>query len=147
MEGACGAFRLEGHERCAQSRASYTIIEAPSILGLRPSGVERLPDALLQGGLAQGIGARLAGRLTPPPYDPERDPNTLTLNAQAIARFSPQLADAVGATLDRGEFPLVLGGDCSILLGSVLALRARPVWPALRRRACGFLPAGSESQR
>ncbi|MFD4693211.1 arginase family protein [Streptomyces sp. NPDC058463] len=36
-----------------------------------------------------------------------------------------RLADAVGAALDAGHFPVVLGGDCSILLGNLLALRRR----------------------
>ena len=31
----------------------------------------------------------------------------------------------IGALLDAGERPLVLGGDCSILLGAMLALRRR----------------------
>jgi arginase len=30
----------------------YAIVEAPSILGLRPTGVDRLPATLLQHGLA-----------------------------------------------------------------------------------------------
>jgi arginase family enzyme len=34
------------------------------------------------------------------------------------------LADAVTAVLE-GEFPVVLGGDCSIVLGAMLALRRR----------------------
>jgi arginase len=101
------------------------ILEAPSNLGLRPSGVERLPDALLARGLAEKLGARCAGRVEPPPYDMRRDPETMTLNAAAIAAWSPRLADAVEAILDRGELPLVLGGDCSILLGTALALRRR----------------------
>ncbi|GAB3814574.1 hypothetical protein GCM10027605_60250 [Micromonospora zhanjiangensis] len=32
------------------------------------------------------------------------------------------LADRIGAIIDQGEFPVVLGGDCSILLGSALAM-------------------------
>jgi arginase len=36
-----------------------------------------------------------------------------------------QLGDATGDVLERGEFPVVLGGDCSILLGTQLALRRR----------------------
>ena len=44
---------------------------------------------------------------------------------RAIAAYSPTLADAVGTILDAGDFPVVLGGDCSILLGSMLALRRR----------------------
>jgi arginase len=47
------------------------------------------------------------------------------LNPQAIRDYSPLLADAVTAVLDAGEFPVVLGGDCSILLGTMLALRRR----------------------
>lgn len=103
----------------------YAIVEAPSILGLEPTGVERLGDRLLEHGLSERIAARRAGRLDTPPYDPERDPGTQTLNAHAIAAWTPRLADAVEAILDRGEFPVVLGGDCSILLGPMLALRRR----------------------
>ena len=33
------------------------------------------------------------------------------------------LADIVGPVVARGSFPVVLGGDCSILLGNLLALR------------------------
>jgi len=35
------------------------------------------------------------------------------------------LAGAVAATLDAGRFPVLLGGDCSIVLGPLLALRRR----------------------
>jgi arginase len=102
------------------------VIEAPSILGLRPTGVEALPEALLRTGLMERLHARHAGRVVPEStYDPARDPITLTLNANAIAAYSRTLADAVGAVLDRGEFPLVLGGDCSIVLGNLLALVRR----------------------
>ena len=95
------------------------------MLGLAPTGVERLPEALLGNGLAEGIAARRGPRLATPEYDFERDPETKTLNARSIAAWSATLADAVGLSLDHGEFPVVLGGDCSILLGSALALRRR----------------------
>lgn len=104
---------------------SYAIIEAPSTLGLATRGVEELPERLLGLGLAEGIRARRAGRLPVPPKDPVRDPETLTLNAHALAQWSPLLADAVETVLDSGEFPIVLGGDCTIVLGSMLALRRR----------------------
>ena len=103
----------------------FAIIEAPSVLGLFPKGVETLPDALLAAGLAERLGARRAGRVAPPPYEPERDPETLLLNPRGIADYAVALADAVGAAVDRGAFPVVLGGDCSILLGNLLALRRR----------------------
>jgi len=103
----------------------YAVIEAPSILGLKPTGVERLPRSLLGNGLAERLNARYAGRVEPVPYSAERDPATLTLNAHALAEWSSLLADAVEEVLDLGEFPVILGGDCSILLGSTLALRRR----------------------
>ena len=104
----------------------YAIIEAPSILGLKPTGVERLPSVLLQHGLADQLNARRAGRVVPAAaYDPERDPQTLMLNAPGIAEYSVRLANAVADVLARGEFPILLGGDCSIVLGSTLALRRR----------------------
>ena len=103
----------------------YAILEAPSTLGLATEGVEDLPSRLLELGLAEYIRARRAGRLDVPPKDPTPDPDTQILNAQAIAAWSPKLADATEAVLDAGEFPLVLGGDCTIVLGSMLALRRR----------------------
>jgi arginase len=109
----------------SQQLRQYAIIEAPSILGLKPTGVERLPERLLELGLAERIHARRAARLTTPPYQFDRDPTTLTLNAQAIADWTPCLADAVEDVIDAGEFPVILGGDCSIVLGSTLALRRR----------------------
>jgi arginase len=103
----------------------FTIVEAPSNLGLKPTGVETLPDALLANGLAEQLNAGRAARVEAPPYRADRDPVTLTLNDRAIHHYSIRLADAIGSVLDDGEFPVVLGGDCSILLGSMLALRRR----------------------
>jgi arginase len=103
----------------------YAILEAPSILGLRPTGVERLPERLLELGFAERIAARLAGRIAPPPYRPGVDPATGVANAHAIAAWCPILATAIEGVIETGEVPVILGGDCSILLGSMLALRRR----------------------
>jgi arginase len=103
----------------------YTIIEAPSILGLRSTGVDRLGPTLLKHGLQQRLHARHAGRVEPAVRSGQRDKTTMTLNAEEIASWTPRLADAVEPLLDRREFPLVLGGDCTILLGTMLALRRR----------------------
>jgi arginase len=47
------------------------------------------------------------------------------LNPSGLRDYALALADALGPVLTRGEFPIVLGGDCSILLGNALALRRR----------------------
>jgi arginase len=100
----------------------YAVLEAPSVLGLFPGGVERLPAALLDAGLAQGLAARHAGVVVPPAYDARRDPVTGLRNPTALRDYAHQLAEATGAVLDAGDIPIVLGGDCSILLGNLLAL-------------------------
>ena len=106
---------------------NYAILEAPSALGHVPEhrGVERAPDVLLGAGLADGLAARRAGRVAAEGYSPLRDPGTKILNPQALAGYSSVLADALAALLDEGEFPVVLGGDCSIVLGAALALKRR----------------------
>ena len=101
----------------------FTIIEAPSNLGLKPDSVEHLAGALLDAGLARRLDGRRHARLAVPPYDPRRDPDTGILNAARIRDFSVMLADIVAPVVARGGFPVVLGGDCSILLGNLLALR------------------------
>jgi arginase len=103
----------------------YAITEAPSVLGLWPSGVERLPRTLLEEGLAERLGARHAGVAEPLPFDPTRDPGTGLLNPGGLVAYAARLADAIEAPLEGGEFPIVLGGDCSILLGTLLALRRK----------------------
>ena len=49
----------------------------------------------------------------------------MLLNPRGIADYSVALADVVERVIDTGEFPVVLGGDCSIVLGCLLALRRR----------------------
>jgi arginase len=113
----------------AGSELSVVVVDAPSNLGLSPPeegrepGVRGLASALRERGLVYRLGAEDGGGLTPPPYSPEVEPTTGTRNGEAIREFSRDLAGRVGAIVRSGPFPLVLGGDCSILLGSMLALR------------------------
>jgi arginase len=101
----------------------FAVIDAPSILGLRPTGVERLPGALKAAGLLAGLNAEYAERVEPLPYNPQRDPETLILNPDALRVYSLRLAAAVAGVMRQSKFPLVLGGDCSNIIGIMLALR------------------------
>jgi arginase len=67
--------------------------------------------------------AEYGGRISPLSYSPARDKLTLLLNPDSIRAFSLQLADTIAFVLHKKRFPLVLGGDCSILIGNLLALR------------------------
>jgi arginase len=102
----------------------FTIIDSPSILGLRPTGVELLPDALKAAGLIEKLHADYAGIVSSPlPYNSDRDKVTLLKNPNSIKIFSIQLADMVSFVIRSRRYPIVLGGDCSILIGNLLALR------------------------
>jgi len=103
----------------------WATVEAPSGLGLRAAGVELLPRALAEAGLLDALDAPSVATLEVPAETGVRDTATGVLHAPELARFSTALADAVGAVLDTGRVPLVLGGDCSILLGNALALHRR----------------------
>ena len=106
-----------------------SIIDAPSNLGLkpspdgRPSGVNRLPETFNQAQLRQRLNAYYEGQVSVPPYSPKLDEKLHILNPYSIRDFSLCLAGKVQDVIERKRFPLVLGGDCSILLGNLLALK------------------------
>jgi arginase len=105
------------------------VLDAPTNLGLRPPtatsvpGCAKAPGALRDHDLLSRLRARDAGCLTPPRYDPgDWRPGDGVCHADGIAAYSVALADRIGAVIDQGEFPVVLGGDCSVLIGSALAM-------------------------
>lgn len=100
-------------------------IDAPSILGLRPTGVERLSDCLRATGFVERLDAEYIGLVRPPAYSDERNASTGIKNGDSIRAYSRTLATVVARTLATGDFPIILGGDCSILIGCALALRRR----------------------
>ena len=77
--------------------------------------------------LAEGLGAVLGDppvlALPRPSYSPDRQPGTGLFNGHAARAFGLELADVVERALQEGAFPLVLGGDCSILLGALAGVR------------------------
>jgi arginase len=103
----------------------FAILDAPSILGLRPTGVENLPEALKAAGLLEALNAQYLGSVQPLyPYSSERDKSTQLLNGETIRAFSLQLAESVSDIVrKKNQFVIVLGGDCSIIIGTLLALR------------------------
>jgi arginase len=107
------------------------VVDAPSNLGLRPPadgvspGVYKLAGALRDNGLLDGLDAVDAGVVVAPRYNGTWQPGDGVRNEEAIERYSSTLADRLERLLDNGFFPVVLGGDCSVLIGDQLALRRR----------------------
>ena len=109
------------------------VLGAPSSIGLRPhdetgapQDVSRAPETLRAFGLIERLNATDLGDVPPPPYvDFERPPGKAR-NDAGVAAYSRSLADPVAAGIDDDRLLVVIGGDCSIVLGCLLgADRAR----------------------
>jgi arginase len=127
----CGALAASGLPAVLRARpvpGRVRLILAPSSLGLRPErgrepGTWRAPEALLEAGLDERLGVREVTGLGRPPYELDAQPGTRVRNGQTLRRFSLELGGLVREALDAGRFPLVVGGDCSVLLGCLYGTR------------------------
>jgi arginase len=105
------------------------VITAPSNLGLRPlhpnhePGTWHAPAALLEAGLLEAIGMPPVTDLPRPIYSHEPQAETRIRNGRTMRDFNLALAEAVREVRRRGEFALVIGGDCSILMGALAGAR------------------------
>jgi arginase len=112
----------------AQAR-SIDLVLAPSNLGLRPAqgggqqGAWRAPAALIAAGLKTRLRAKRALSLERPRYQVDAQPGTRIRNGNTIRAFSLEIADGVCHSIERGGFPIVVGGDCSVLLGALYGAR------------------------
>jgi arginase len=82
--------------------------------------VNRAPATLRDLGVVERLDATDLGDVQPPPYvDFERPPGKAR-NEAGVASYSRSLADRVAAGLEDDRFLVVIGGDCSIVLGCLL---------------------------
>jgi arginase len=86
-------------------------------------GEERAPQALRTAGLVERLGARDEGDVTSVLRPPVRDERTGIIAFEALVEASRAIATAVDRVVCRGERPLLLGGDCSLLVGVAAGLR------------------------
>lgn len=105
------------------------IVGAPSSIGIRPydDGTARrldlAPAALREQGIARMIAARDYGDVVPPPYRDFVRPPRRPRNEDGVAAYSRALAERVADAGRDDAFVLLLGGDCSIVLGGLLGVR------------------------
>jgi arginase len=105
------------------------IIEAPSNLGLKQltsvePGVRKLPAWLKAHGLYDVLQSQHVIHVEPPPYSMHLDEESGVRNADDIVNYSKTLSEEIKTALNAGQFPLVIGGDCSILIGCAIALKS-----------------------
>jgi arginase len=109
-----------------------SIIGAPSSIGIRPydDGTPRrldlAPAALRKHDLAARIGVSDLGDVVSPPYRDFVRTAGKPRNEAEVAVYSRALASRVVAGVPNSDaFLLLLGGDCSIVLGALLGFRLR----------------------
>ena len=132
------------------NKKPVSIIIFNSNLGLiepapgKEPGVKKLPECLRKSGFFDLIDPQEVIELEPPPYRMYLDPVSDMRNTDAIAIYARQQVPILQTVIARKNFALVLGGDCSILIGNALALRKQGhyklffidghtdfMWPAL----------------
>jgi arginase len=111
-----------------------SLISAPSNLGLRPPeagsvpGTAKAPEALREAGLLDRLGSvagiRDAGIVLPGRYRVRADAGQAWNQAELIDHAT-RLSERIGREVDQGASPLVIGGDCSLLVGAGVALSTR----------------------
>lgn len=104
--------------------APLAILDAPIDSSGAGRGEERAPAALRAAGLVERLGARDAGEADARIRDEQREPDTGVIGAVEVRRASTAIASGVREVLEAGDRPLVLGGDCTLLLGAFQALPA-----------------------
>src|SRR5215211_2065874 len=102
--------------------AAFAVIDAPIDSSGTGRGEERGPVALRAAGLLERLGARDAGEADARIRDRLREPTTGVVGASDVRRASAAIASRVGDVLNSRERPLVLGGDCTLLLGAFSAM-------------------------
>lgn len=114
--------------RSAQAQ-DLDLINAQTNLGLRPGPDDQLPGtdkavaALKSAGLDRALSFKSETVIQASPYDRRPQAETRLRNGHSLRGFNQRLAAAVAQSLRSQRFPLVLGGDCSNILGCLLGLR------------------------
>lgn len=109
------------------------VVEVPFNSFGTADGVARMPDALVGAGMYEVLG-RLAevnrARVTFETPRSVRGPAGL-LAEPALVSMVENLSEIVGHTVAGGHWPLVIGGDCAVLLGALLGVRRAGYRPGL----------------
>ncbi|MGG5207857.1 arginase family protein [Chryseobacterium sp. MIQD13] len=110
-------------------KRNINIFEFPLNLGLKKKdhetepGVRKLPDWLRKFDFHKKINPDHIFRLDAPEYSMELDQESGVLNSLSIIDYAQKQADFILNNHKDNSFNILLGGDCSILIGTALALK------------------------
>jgi arginase len=106
-----------------------TILEFPSNLGLiepepgREPGVKILPEWLRKFHFHEILQPGKILNLSASPYSMNVDLESGIRNAEAIAEYAIRQSGVLRSCIQEKSFSLVIGGDCSIIIGNTLCLK------------------------
>ncbi len=128
------------------------LIGAPTDAGAGVRGTCMGPDALRVAGLTEALEAQgchvfdagnLAGPVRPGVTAALTGPASRPHHLAEVVAWNRAVFDAVAASLGRGEFPMLLGGDHAVAVGSISAVAAH-CWQAERRLRVLWLDAHAD---
>ena len=111
-----------------KSHPILRLIGAPTDIGAGSRGASMGPEAMRVAGLADALTARGLhvaddGNLSGPP-NPWQPPSAGYRHLPEVLAWNVAVRDAVTHALDAGEFPILLGGDHCLAIGSITAIAA-----------------------
>ena len=105
------------------------LLGAPTNSAGRIDGVARGPLALREAGLVDALHRHAKvhdyGDLMLPDPSPTRESRSHVIDPDGLDALVARVRDAVAPILDNGHLPLVIGGDCPLLLGCLAASSGR----------------------
>ncbi|MBD7945498.1 MULTISPECIES: arginase [Psychrobacillus] len=109
------------------NKLNVSIIGVPMDLGQNRRGVDMGPSAIRYAGVVERLKAlghtvKDEGDILISQTREEKSPNTTLRNLEQVIEANTALANKVHSVVTEGEFPLVLGGDHSIAIGTLAGL-------------------------
>jgi arginase len=103
------------------------LIGVPTNSAGRKDGLAKMPEALRQAGLVETLGRAFnvsdKGDVAFSTPTTERDPASGIIAPGSLASMILGVRSAVGQAFREDRFPLVIGGDCPVLLGCLVACK------------------------
>lgn len=115
--------------------SAINIVGVPSSAGSYAAGQEQAPAALREAGLLEALAdtgheVRDHGDLTEQAWRPDRD-RPFAQNLLQVVQSVREFTDTAAAVLGTGERILILGGNCTIALGTCAGMRRAGADPGL----------------
>ncbi|ALR30537.1 arginase [Chryseobacterium sp. IHB B 17019] len=110
-------------------KKEINLFEFPFNLGLTKKeheiepGVKKLPEWLRKFGFHEKIAPKNIFRLASPRYTMNFDKETGVKNPDQIIEYAKKQSELILKNSNNNTFNIILGGDCSILIGTAVALK------------------------